>query len=206
MRALSYSMHATSPDFGARSPSGAALAALRARTGAAHDGLHGHPALTGLVSGAIDHAGYVRLLQAWLGFHQAHRHSSNRGAVYCARLRDDLGTLGAKVPAEPFTVIIPPSDAAAWGTDYVLRGSAMGGLVMARQLDALLGVPGDAGRRFLLGDGAASAGLWRDFLTGLNEALTNEVSINAACVAAAATFDRFEQWMDGALSASSGGR
>jgi heme oxygenase (biliverdin-IX-beta and delta-forming) len=127
------------------------------------------------------------------------------GPARCERLIDDLIFLGiersvisgAPVMARP----APVSDVARWGVDYVLHGASLGGRALARQLDHLVGAGEVAGRRFLVGDGAASGQSWRCFIDQLEHAVSSGTNQAVACEAASRTFEQFETWMNTVVSA-----
>lgn len=95
----------------------------------------------------------------------------------------DLAALGAALPAgaEP-----PPtaSDDAAFGAAYVLEGSTLGGLHVAQTVEAL----GITATRYLRLRGKLTAARWRAFLADLDR---SGADADAACAAAAATFDHY---------------
>ena len=130
---------------------------IRSRTRAEHDHvdtLFGAYDLTSASSYADMLQAHARALlpvEAWLAASGAKPLWTSRAQA----LRDDLAALGVTVPdADP--VDWPASDAAAWGTAYVLEGSRLGGAMLARQVGE--GLP-----RAYLGD-VHQPGGWKAFL------------------------------------------
>jgi len=111
----------------------------------------------------------------------------------CDLLRSDLLALGvaADVPALPD---VPPIDSpgAAWGARYVIEGSALGGVVLARAFDARLGLRGEA-VRYLTLHGAGLAQRWRSFLIDLEEFGKTATAVvrSDACETAKAVFNLY---------------
>ena len=100
-----------------------------------------------------------------------------------AALQADLRELGVELPAVPQQPCPLPSHAAAWGVAYVLEGSRLGGLVIARELP--LGWP----RRYLAT--RLAAGAWPAFLGALDAQLQSDAERREAADFAGQAFDRF---------------
>lgn len=103
-------------------------------------------------------------------------------------LRADLRRLGLPTPDHAELGLSLPGPAAAWGSLYVLEGSALGGQVITRAL-ATSGLDAAHGAAYFHGWGSATGGMWRDFRALLAAEVTTPEEIAAACAAAAATFD-----------------
>lgn len=90
------------------------------------------------------------------------------GECGSARLTHDLGRLGASDRVDA-VAIAPPIDTAAQalGAAYVLRGSMLGGQIIARTLQDRLRLDRDC-FTYLRPDGAAAGESWRAFTTRLN--------------------------------------
>lgn len=97
-------------------------------------------------------------LRAWL------RNRCRGGLVL-----QDLSALGAPLPAGPAARLCLASCAAAFGSLYVLEGSALGGQVIARRMAASHGLDTRNGAACFAGHGARTAELWREFLGMLEE-------------------------------------
>ena len=99
-------------------------------------------------------------------------------------LRDDLADLAAPLPP-PIPFAAPETEAARWGTLYVIEGSRLGGAMLAER------VAGGLPRRYL--GHRFAPGEWRDFMAALDAAATDETWIAEAVAAADATFAAFAQ-------------
>ncbi|PWS39053.1 biliverdin-producing heme oxygenase [Falsiroseomonas bella] len=184
---------------------GAARAALRAATDAAHQRLHGLPGFVALAEGRIALPDYAVLLRRMLGFHAALESRLDAvegldtlGIDLAARrrthlLRADLDWLGASaaVPLAPLPEIRGPAE--AMGALYVAEGSTLGARQLARALDAVL-PPGEAGRRFLIGHGERHGAMWRDCCAAIERCGVEPGARDAMIAGAAATFAAFEAW------------
>lgn len=179
--------------------------ALRAATEAAHLRLHTLPDFAALAAGRLDRAGYVKLLGRLLGFHLAfeQRLAEMPGiAAFGIRpaerrrtplLRDDLGWLGAEVGPCGITPLPPFADVAeAMGGLYVTEGSTLGGRQLARALEGWL--PGEGGRRFLLGHGADHGRMWRECCAAIEACGSTRGGLEGMIRGATATFAAFEDW------------
>jgi heme oxygenase len=184
---------------------GSARDALREATEAAHLRLHGLPAFRALAEGRLDRAGYAELLGRMLGFHAAMEGVLAAGPpLACfgldlaARrrahlLRADLAFLGRAAPAAAAPVPAPGNASEALGMLYVTEGSTLGGRHLARALDGLL-PPGEEGRRFLLGHGAAHGAMWRDCCAAIERCGATEAGLAGMVRGAIAAFAAFEAW------------
>ena len=88
--------------------------------------------------------------------------------------------------------------AAAWGSLYVIEGSALGGQVITRSL-AEAGLYPHRGAAYFHGWGAATPGMWRDFRAALERQLTGPAALGPACDAPCRTFDVLSNLMESAL-------
>lgn len=88
--------------------------------------------------------------------------------------------------------------AAAWGSLYVLEGSALGGQVITRSL-AHAGLHPHRGAAYFHGWGAATEPMWRDFRAVLEQQVTGPAALAQACDAACRTFDTLSNLMESAL-------
>lgn len=168
---------------------GGAVAALRAGTAPDHralDGLFGgfdladparyrafltaHARALPAVEGALDAAGFAKLLPDW----------PNRARA--AALAADLAGIGAAVPA-PLPFALPQGPAARWGAAYVVEGSRLGGKLLAQRVGA--GLP-----KAYLGTPQAP-GAWRGFLESLDRHVRTAQDEAAAIAAARAVFALF---------------
>lgn len=155
-----------------------------------------HAALDEAVTSTLStHAGYVSFLQASLATIAAlEAPLARRGIVApagrTALLQADLAELGAPPPSTVHArVALPPSAAEAYGVAYVVEGSALGGVFLAKVIEDRLGAP----TRYLRLRGADTARAWGAFVTRLDRwgesATPNERAASAR--AAARTLDAF---------------
>ena len=188
-------------------PSRELRARLREATAAAHERMHRHPGFGAAASGRISPAAYRHLLRRLYGFHRAFESAMALGAPTrlgrrgrSSWLVEDLLALGVPerdIAALPLcrAIAVPGSEAQALGALYVLEGSTLGGVQIARALSALFESSEGAGRRFFLGYGAAHGAMWRAFLEALESYADDSAAADEAVAAAVATFDEFELWM-----------
>ena len=80
------------------------------------------------------------------------------------------------------------------GALYVVEGSTLGGLQIARALKGYIGDESGAGRSFFLGRGEQRSAMWSAFLKTGTLAEAAEQARDAID-SAAATFATFEAWM-----------
>jgi heme oxygenase len=183
----------------------APLPALRAATRAHHERLDRLIDLRRL----RDARRYARLLQVLDGFlstwetcvtsalppawHAWLQHRSRRPF-----LQQDLQVLGlaAGVPLEAMPAL--PTVGAAWGSVYVMEGSALGGQVITRSLgDA--GLRPDRGAAYFHGWGPATGAMWKEVRTLLDQQLADPATLAQACDGACATFDALALHLEIAL-------
>jgi len=187
--------------------------ALRIATAEQHERLHHIPAFGALAAGELDRFAYRDLLGRMLGFHEPIEAAiaatlgdsafglDLRAMRRAALLHDDLAALGldqAAIAALPRgTAPDFASAAAAMGAVYVTEGATLGGRLLARGLDALLG-PGIAhGRRFLLAGADPARPAWRDVRAAIDRAGSVPADLAALIAAAGATFAAFASWFAG---------
>ncbi len=153
-----------------------ARAALRSAIHAEHEALHQVPLLRRLADGSITRVEYLEVLQRLHRFHAtiearlaAGPSLAGYGIDLAGRCRApllvaDLRHFGQDVRKNDADGLgapgIPAARPAALGMLYITEGATLGGRVLARSLDHLLG-RGEAGRRFLLGHAERHAALWQ---------------------------------------------
>ncbi len=141
------------------------------------------------------------------------------------RLHSDIATLKRCYAVEPETEAadhfdpawpIAVDQATAWGARYVLEGSALGGQILARQLqasasawpppiDTSVGSAQDATSlldsyridRYFLGRGTETGAYWQTFCLNLNRALQDNEAAGLAARAAVQTFACFHSSLNG---------
>ena len=185
--------------------SNAPLSALRAATRSHHDRLDRLMDLRRLG----EHDRYTHVLQVFDGFLPAweaavlaalpsrwHDWLSSRSRrPFLAR---DLQALGAAGTPAAARVAPLGSEAAAWGSLYVLEGSALGGQVITRAL-AARGWQPDNGAAYFHGWGGSTGAMWREFRHLLESELRAPDSLSLACASACQTFDTLTGLLEHAL-------
>ena len=178
-----------------------ARALLNGATRDVHERMHHHPGFAAVADGSITRDRYRSLLARSYGFHDTFERRANVTPVRSGRLRDDLRVLGlsdAEIDELPRCNLPSLCGAAVClGARYVVEGSAIGGLVLARGLDELLGRGKVSGRTFLLGDGMQAGKAWASFLGELDRGLNTVIARRDAKASAQATFRAFEILMRG---------
>lgn len=190
-------MHTLLP---AAAPEGV-LPALRAATRTQHDRIEALLALEAPMPlaryGSIL-LGFERFLAAWeqevrdalpARLHAWLRDRGRRGFV-----AQDLAFLGADVPRLPGLAVprcLPePGVAAAFGSLYVIEGSALGGQVITPRLRRDLGLEPGRGASYFHGHGERTGALWREFrLLAEQEIGADPARRRLACRAAEQTFE-----------------
>lgn len=102
-------------------------------------------------------------------------------------LKQDLRALGV-AHARPAAGPALRNAAAAWGSIYVMEGSALGAQVITRSL-AAAGLGADSGAAYFHGWGGATAGMWAETRALLASELVCDNALGHACDGAARTFD-----------------
>lgn len=174
---------------------------LREATRAAHHALDHHPLLAALLTPALTRAAYGDALAALHGVFAAAESALAPGAdvtfPHAARLpalEADLAALG-RTPL-PFrgAIAVPDTVAARIGLLYVQEGSALGGQVLARQIQQVLGA--DCPLTFFVGAGEAAAKeRWASFWRYAEAHCPGE-DIPQAEAAACALFHGFQTHLD----------
>ncbi len=179
-----------------------------------HDRMHRHRGLAAAAAGSIAVSNYRLLLARLFGFHRAFEAVVEAAAseipirfdvVKLARsvaIESDLRALGldpGNISKLPICnqIVVPHSEAALLGALYVVEGSALGGIQIARALAPLFKAGSDEGRRFFIGDGSGQRALWLALLDRLEQIAGSRAQEAAAIDSAVTTFLVFESWMDG---------
>jgi heme oxygenase len=111
-------------------------------------------------------------------------------------LRRDLQALG--LAGRPAADLAFTSEAAAWGSVYVLEGSALGGRVITRTL-ADAGIDADHGAAYFHGWGGATGAMWREARELLAAELATPAALAQACEGARRTFDTLSALLEKAF-------
>jgi len=187
---------------------------LREATAEIHERLHGHAGLGAAASGAMGREDYRLLLSRLWGFHKAFEEMLEDAAralsldidmadrARAPMLEADLLTLGldasqiARLPRCD-DIFRPTDEAAFMGALYVVEGSTLGGVQIARALSGLFGGPDGEGRKFFLGYGDRHGIMWREFLARLDASTADATREASAIEGAVKIFADFEIWMAG---------
>ena len=163
---------------------------LRAATAPAHERMHAHPGFAAAAAGAIGIADYRRLIARVYGFHLPFEAAAREAAASSGfdfdlegRMRSpallaDLKALGVQSETIARLPLWAPSfyfasESVLLGAFYVLEGSTLGGVQIARTLRGVVGDDAGNGRRFFLGRGDRQSTMWKDFLEWV-ETLSDE--------------------------------
>jgi heme oxygenase (biliverdin-IX-beta and delta-forming) len=186
---------------------------LRAATAATHERMHAHPGFEAAAAGTIELSDYRRLLVRLYGFHRPFEDIVRSAAdVYRidldmnARARSpmllaDLQTIGFD-PSAATLPLWPPSlrlvsKGSLLGALYVLEGSALGGVQIARALKDRVGNGLGKALLFFVGRGDRQGAMWREFVEELESLRDDDEEAMRAEDAAIMTFKAFEDWMAG---------
>jgi heme oxygenase len=186
---------------------------LRAATATTHERMHAHPGFEAAAAGTIELSDYRRLLVRLYGFHRPFEDIVRSAAdVYRidldmnARARSpmllaDLQTIGFD-PSAATLPLWPPSlrlvsKGSLLGALYVLEGSALGGVQIARALKDRVGNGLGKALLFFVGRGDRQGAMWREFVEELESLRDDDEEAMRAEDAAIMTFRAFEDWMAG---------
>ncbi len=186
---------------------------LRRETRAAHEALDGHPALAALMNGTMDIEGYRRLMLLFHGFYASHDRMIERacqvyslsrfGFVYARRteiLASDLAALGVRplsILTDTNSAMLPPIGSAATlgGILYVLEGSMLGGAVLCRAAENLLGMDGGLGIGYWQWCRAAGGKRWAMTCDLLENLATDSGTEEEMLKGAGTAFATFAAWV-----------
>lgn len=169
---LSTTIHSTDdPSGGARNKrAGGVRAELKEATAQLHQALD--RALQGALRDRQRYAAFLRgshAAIAWLEPSLArHGGAAQSDANRLECIESDLAELGAAAPPARSFSFRPASAGEALGCAYVMEGSALGGLVLAKSMDSALSLGGKA-TSFLRFRGPETMSHWRAFLQRLEQ-------------------------------------
>jgi len=187
---------------------------LRRATRVEHAAAENSAVMRALFNKQLGQTGYVNLLE---GYHSLYSSWEKRYAIwlhgiheadgwfYKTRLRAieyDLRALGAQPRNESSDLIwsaldtldTPQTTHTAWGSLYVIEGSALGGQIIARKLNVEF--PTMQHRFFFIGC-EAERSTWKDFQCLLGDQLHSADSRRAIALQARVTFGIFQHMLDG---------
>jgi heme oxygenase len=174
------------------------LQRLRDETAPDHAGLED---ALGLLAQPLDHGRFVQALQ---GFHRFHAAWEPKVAVLIGRpdllaprarlalIERDLAALGA-APVDGATPDLDALQSAAegWGSLYVMEGSTLGGMVIAKALRDAPWAP-EGGLAYFDAHGRATASMWRETCAAL-ELAGQDLDPDRVVQGARATFASLER-------------
>jgi heme oxygenase len=185
---------------------------LRDTTSAIHEQIHRLAVFKLLEKGELTRPLYAALLLRFYGFFRPMEGRLRKawpllepGApIWRPRsplLLMDLEALGigqSEADCAPAASDLPEvrSAAATLGCLYVLQGSALGGRVLARQLDVLFAADSISGRLFFAGDREWNALAWKSCCDALETYSTCPNRQTEIIEAAMKTFESFASWFD----------
>lgn len=152
--------------------------------------------------------GYRSLLEAFHGFHAVYEPAIGEALTdeaffgprrRLARLEADLGSLGL-APDTIGLLPVPASPALgsvgkAMGALYVLEGSTLGGLVIAKHIRRLHGFDETNGCAYYSGHGRAAGAMWAAFCVRLETLGGDARAEEAALRTGIATFETMRDWL-----------
>jgi heme oxygenase len=189
--------------------------ALRQATHALHVCLNKHPLLAGLAHPGYSLATYGVVMAAYFHFYRAIEACIERGLRHCGSpfnyasrrklhwLQADLAVLAvdaehpALCPPHAIALEEPLSLGGLVGLLYPIEGATLGGQVIARHLDANLGLTGTSGARFFHAYGAETERYWSEFQLFAEWAGADPAEQRRAVTTATHTFKVLENLLDG---------
>jgi heme oxygenase (biliverdin-IX-beta and delta-forming) len=184
--------------------SGHLLQSLRAATRSSHEALESGLVLT---SSSLSLDQYKATLARFFGFYAPWEHTLLRRLQEGSEpvpqttaktpfLKADLASLGVDLARIPLCCTTPKLQnfSAALGSLYVAEGAALGGQLIARHVERVLGFSSGIGYSFFVGAGPGTGARWKEF-TSLLTAFESSICIGDATRAAADTFARFGAWL-----------
>ena len=199
-----------------------ARAALRRATDASHMRLHAHPAFVALLKGTLSRTNYAELLLRLLGFHSsaeteiarydhhplmAWRRRGLRPARSALIGRDltflgfDHAAIGSAADAGPPLPFVDNLEAAL-GCAWVVEGSSLGGAVLGRRLEAVLGSSGSGHGGAFFATGPDHPERWTGCCAAVERCGTNASGYVRMEAASVATFEALEAWLKPPLGPS----
>ena len=183
---------------------------LREATAADHEAVEG---AVPLMDAGLSLERYVAVLQrmygvvkAWEEFALAAASPALRPLAIArqrkALLEADLRVLGASIPTERGPKLPEwHSEPELLGAMYVMEGSRLGGQMIARHVEAVLGLPAAEGSAYFRGFAEKTGAMWKEFVSVLGAAPQD--GEEEAIAAAKEVFRVFGGWMAGVEAASS---
>jgi heme oxygenase len=199
-------------DTGTKSETGGVLQRLKAATRAEHDAIE--QALD-LMAPGLSLTDYHHRLRRYHGFYapiepliaaaldgprwgldMAARTKTAWLAVDLACLGDSEEAGGLPPTALPLCTALPPlqTQADAFGCLYVLEGATLGGRVISRHIEQVLGLDATHGARFFHGYGEQTGAMWKAFRGALSAFADQPSQEDRVVASAIATFAALRVW------------
>lgn len=177
---------------------GRVLSALRRGTGSIHRRLHTHPVLEPLQSNFILLLQYITAWKALTDFHLSlSRAADPLGVLYkedwerIARDSDSLPS-ACRFEFEPPRFKRPESVEELYAYKYIIEGSRLGSLLIAKNVFRSLKIDEHSGAAFFHGEPHHAAGRWKRFLTDLEADCADEIG---CAIHARRVFEALENWL-----------
>lgn len=114
-------------------------------------------------------------------------------------LAADLATLGLPATARlPLCLELPALDTVAdyFGCMYVLEGATLGGVMISRHLQKVLGTTPQSGGQFFHGYGERTGAMWHEFRAAMTAYSLVSDDHDAVVASACATFESLQSWCE----------
>lgn len=182
--------------------SASVVAQLREATSGIHQQIDSDPQLAAYLQSS---SGVAYLLGRWYGFlspfeEALSRHAQDLSPLIAARkrtqyLQNDLKFHGVDVGRLPMFAGIPRfnDQVEMLGCMYVTEGSTLGGLMIARQIEALQGCAGSAGHTFFSAYGEQTGSRWKEFTQTVEKVCSRAPEV--AVTSAVTTFISVHKWL-----------
>jgi heme oxygenase len=108
-------------------------------------------------------------------------------------LQDDIRAFNLSEPSFPRLEFMLEDASEALGCEYVIRGSALGGIVIFKLAATKLGITQQHGGRFFYGEGPETHQKWSNFWEFLSSLDGDNMRADRAVHGAIKTFDHFER-------------
>ena len=202
----------TTTDTGTKSETGGVLQRLKAATRAEHAAIE---VALDLMAPGLSLTDYHHRLRRYHGFYapiepliaaavdgsrwgldMAARTKTSWLAVDLAFLGDSEEAGGLPPTALPLCTALPPlaTQADAFGCLYVLEGATLGGRVISRHIERVLGLDAAHGARFFHGYGEQTGAMWKAFRAALSAFADQPTQEDQVVASAIATFAALRVW------------
>ncbi|NMH26989.1 biliverdin-producing heme oxygenase [Flavobacterium silvaticum] len=183
------------------------LQSLRSQTSDSHKKLDSLPASAVLMTAELTSEAYTRYLQLmypvikWAE-EQAYSHLPQNielpGQFKRHKLiLKDLDFLRSKPIQTHFTGFETTSVAESFGVAYVIEGSSLGGVYIAKNVKSVLGYDENGGLSFLIGNGNTTGSNWKSFLNSLTGFAVENDSQGEIIKTATRTFEAIYHHLSG---------